>query len=498
MKTPMTKLMLAAAAATMLCLGARALEQDTDGYYMLGSVQDWRDFAALVDTNPEANAKMTADIDLGDDQTQIGSDNGTIVDFEGIFDGQGHTLTIKYNGTVHRIAPFRGLNGGTIKNLHVTGTINSSQNQPASIAAVTVGSTVISNVWSDVTITSTGTSWVEAGAFVGLVYAGSLTLKDCLFSGAITSPSSFNGCFVGYISGGSATLANCLATGTFSYTGGSIAFCGNHSNCYVKQFPVSYPSGVTQPTDDELSGGTTATALQAGREEEVWVQGDDGPMLAVFAKEKETITWLNDDSTEIDTTEVVHGAMPTHADPTKAADAPYRWVFTGWAPELEAAVSNTTYTATFQKIADLALVTEDWTAKDGDMITGETTHNVSIPGGATVTINGVSVTGMGGGAAVDAPLFSDSGESAVTKFEGAGNTWTLTAFAEMEGDSVGTAVTDGQIKVYAADSVEELKTAEPLASGVEVEEKKSAVKTKINVTLPSTPEKQFFKVEFGE
>ena len=214
MKTPMTKLMLAAVAAA-ICFGARALEQDTDGHYKLGSVQDWKDFAALVDTNPAANAKMTADIDLGDDQTQIGSDNGKIVDFKGVFDGQGHTLTIKYNGTVHRIAPFRGLDGGTIKNLHVTGTINSSQNQPASIAAVTVGSTVISNVWSDVTITSTGTSWVEAGAFVGLVYAGSLTLKDCLFSGAITSPSSHNGCFVGYISDGSATLANCLATGTF-------------------------------------------------------------------------------------------------------------------------------------------------------------------------------------------------------------------------------------------------------------------------------------------
>ena len=329
MKTPMTKLMLAAAAATLLCLGAMALEQDPNGCYMLGSVQDWKDFAALVETTPTANAKMTADIDLGDDQTKIGSDNGQIVDYKGIFDGQGYTLTVNYDGTVRRIAPFRSLDGGTIKNLHVSGTIKSSDNQPTSIAAVTVGSTVISNVWSDVAITSTGTSWVEAGAIVGLVYAGSLTLKDCLFTGEITSPSSFNGCFVGYISGGSATLANCLSTGTFTYTGSGNAFRGNHSNCYVKQFPTSYPSGVTQPTDAQLSDGTIATALQAGREETVWVQGDDGPMLAVFAKEKETITWLNDDGTKIDTTEVVRGAMPTHTDPTKAATAPYRWVFTG-------------------------------------------------------------------------------------------------------------------------------------------------------------------------
>ena len=56
--------------------GAWAIEQDTDGYYLIGSVQDWKDFAAIVNsgTNTAANAKMTADIDLGDDQTMI-SDN---------------------------------------------------------------------------------------------------------------------------------------------------------------------------------------------------------------------------------------------------------------------------------------------------------------------------------------------------------------------------------------------------------------------------------------
>ena len=73
MKTPMTKLMLAAAAATLLCLGAMALEQDPNGCYMLGSVQDWKDFADIVEnTDQSANAKMMADIDLGDDQTRIG------------------------------------------------------------------------------------------------------------------------------------------------------------------------------------------------------------------------------------------------------------------------------------------------------------------------------------------------------------------------------------------------------------------------------------------
>ena len=69
----------------------------------------------------------------------------------------------------------------------------------------------------------------------------------------------------------------------------------------------------------------------------------------------------------------------------------------------------------------------------------------------------------------------------------------------MEGDSIGTAVTDGMIKVYTADSVEGLKTASPMTEGVTVKEKKSAVKTTIEVTPPDpTATQQFFKVEFGE
>ena len=77
----------------------------------------------------------------------------------------------------------------------------------------------------------------------------------------------------------------------------------------------------------------------------------------------------------------------------------------------------------------------------------------------------------------------------------------LVAYYKFDGDiadSVGTAVTDGQIKVYAADSVEGLEDAEPVSEGVTVTERKSAVKTTIEVVLPSTPEKQFFKVKFGE
>lgn len=213
------------------------------------------------------------------------------------------------------------------------------------------------------------------------------------------------------------------------------------------------------------------------------------------------ITWKDDAGETIETTNVNEGETPSHADLTKAATAPYVYTFTGWTPALEAAVSNTTYTATFKRVVDMDTATGDYTAEDGDEIVGSSeTYKVTVPGGATVTINGVSVAGAaGGGAEVPAPEFSDGGKSATTAFaKGENGAWTLTTFAELANDAIGADVTEGQIKVYAADTLEGLKTAEPLASGVTVTEKKSAVKTTIEVVPPAEAAQQFFKVEFGE
>ncbi len=212
------------------------------------------------------------------------------------------------------------------------------------------------------------------------------------------------------------------------------------------------------------------------------------------------ITWKDDAGETIDTTNVYEGETPSHADPTKAATAPYIYTFTGWTPEIVAASADATYTATFAKVADLSLVTGDWTAVDGDVITNSTSHAVTVPAGARVTVNGVTICGAaGGGAEVPAPEFSDGGKSATTAFaKGENGAWTLTTFAEMANDAIGADVTEDQIKVYAADTLEGLKTAEPLASGVTVTEKKSAVKTTIEVVPPAEAAQQFFKVEFGE
>ena len=64
-----------------------------------------------------------------------------------------------------------------------------------------------------------------------------------------------------------------------------------------------------------------------------------------------TITWLQDDGTLIDTTQVAYGAMPTHDDPTKPPDASYSYTFKEWSPALSAVTGNATYTAVYTQIS---------------------------------------------------------------------------------------------------------------------------------------------------
>ena len=81
--------------------------------------------------------------------------------------------------------------------------------------------------------------------------------------------------------------------------------------------------------------------------------------------------------------------------------------------------------------------------------------------------------------------------------QGADGKWTLTTFAELANDALGSDVANSQIKVYAASTLEGLESASPMTSGVEVKVKTSAVKTTIEVTPPSGSS-QFFKVKFGD
>lgn len=119
-------------------------------------------------------------------------------------------------------------------------------------------------------------------------------------------------------------------------------------------------------------------------------------------------------------------------------------------------------------------------------------------GGVTGGIKGYDYT-YAGGTPNPVPEFDVDGKAATTEFVQSGeDKWTITAFAELSNDALGKDVAPSDIKVYAASTVEGLGSAEPMASGVEVKERKSAVKTTIEVTTPPEAGSQFFRVKFGQ
>ena len=259
------------------------LEKDDDGYYLLGSLQDWKDFASIVQETPSANARMTADIDLGDDQTMIGTDtdNGR---YSSTFDGQGHTLTVHYVSTHDGCAPFLYIENATIQNIHVAGTINTSHRRAAGLVANSYGTSYISNSWSSVALISTYNGDAERGGFVSCVQNGTLTIDDSYFDGTLTGEASYTwGGFVGWRKSTS-IINNCLFnpisvninpqdSETFSNNGGTI------TNCHYTVRIGSSTQG-TQIPDGQLADGTIATALGSN-----WVQDPvlNQPMLKIFA-----------------------------------------------------------------------------------------------------------------------------------------------------------------------------------------------------------------------
>ena len=269
--------------------------------------------------------------------------------------------------------------------------------------------------------------------------------------------------------------------------------------------------GTVLERDDDVAIGTEpsydgATPTKASTEQYSYTFAGWTPTVVTVAGSAEytatytetlrsyTITWLDADGTSLGTTTVAYGATPSHSAPASA------YTFTGWSPAIAAVTGDETYTATFSHEVVLTNLTGDYTAADGDVLTGSTTYNVSIPGGATVTLNGVSVIGAGGGGSVaPAPQFDASGESVTTKFvQGANGKWTLTTFAELANDAIGAEVLPEVIKVYAAETLPGLDSATPMTTGVEIKERASAVKTTIEVTPPSGTRSQFFKVTFDE
>lgn len=104
-----------------------------------------------------------------------------------------------------------------------------------------------------------------------------------------------------------------------------------------------------------------------------------------------TITWKNEDGTELKSEQVAYGEVPSYSGdtPTKQGDAEHSYTFSGWTPDIVAVTGDATYTATFTEgINTYTVIWQDW-----DETELEKDENVAY--GTTPEFNGDTPTRAG-------------------------------------------------------------------------------------------------------
>lgn len=212
--------------------------------YQITNEYDWNKLVYMVrngNTFSGEYFQLTDDIAI---TTMVGTDKDHA--FNGTFDGAGHTITATLNSSAANCAPFAYTYGATIKNLHVTGTITTSEaNAGGVVGRNGTARLTLTNISCNMTINSNKSGDASHGGLVG--YAINATITGCSFTGKLLGENSSRfGGLVGWksnTSGSSVNFIDCLfaptqvtmnasSSKTFAVIGGGTV---NFTNCYYTQ-----------------------------------------------------------------------------------------------------------------------------------------------------------------------------------------------------------------------------------------------------------------------
>ena len=320
----------------------------------IATKEDWKKFGDLVLSGEgKLNAKLTVDLDLGTEILKIGSEN---TGYSGTFDGQGHTITIDWNGYgggYFALFPF--VTDATIKNLRVSGQMTTDA--PMGVFSYLAGgTTTFSGCVSDVKITNgdKNDTYCAAGMVRAAYSKGKITFKDCIVAGDLNgttdnSRQGMGGFVCGQADDATCTFDNCLYTGTNNSKGG-YTFAPNPTlnNCYYLD-----PCGTAQGdkiTEAQQKSGYVAHKLQGDRTDNVWGQtlGTDlEPLPTTDATKrvyevKFTYDTYEKTSRYANNGQGIHGTLPTAEELLGA----------GYNPKLTYALNFGNFTATTPVTAD--------------------------------------------------------------------------------------------------------------------------------------------------
>jgi len=177
------------------------IEQMISDFFPIRSQADWNTFRLLVQNanGNNVNAILYADITTNSSVGDAGNP------YRGVFDGNGHTLTVNITNNSSNQAPFRYAGNATIRNLRTAGTVTTSAKCASGlIAEIQAGSTVnIESCRSSVTINSSVSGDATNGGFVAAM-SGTVIIRNSKFDGSFEgSNCSHNGGFVGWANSGS-------------------------------------------------------------------------------------------------------------------------------------------------------------------------------------------------------------------------------------------------------------------------------------------------------
>ena len=230
---------------------------------VINNKTEWDNFSSHAGNYENKYVQLNADISNITAMT-----SGT---FQGIFDGNGHKLTVNLSGSSYT-APFSMLNDGTIMNLHVEGSVTVTGDYGGGLVCRTSGGdNLIDNCVVNTNVN--GVSYI-GGVIAHAYNAKKLTISNCVYGGTLTQSGGYIGGIFGWYNNKNNTnlnliMHNCLFKGTYVGNGqfhpiGVKKVAATFSNLDCRD--CFYTANPTTPDDPDrfFTDGTKVYSILAG------------------------------------------------------------------------------------------------------------------------------------------------------------------------------------------------------------------------------------------
>ena len=225
-------------------------EGTAENPYTISNTDEWDAFVFVVNSGNACSGKYVKLMDDIAVTNKCGTVSGStqLNPFSGTFLGNNKTITVTFTDDGSQgIAPFRYINGATIKDLKVAGTIASSQNHSAGLVGFANGTNLIENCLVTATL---NVSSNYAGGIIGHGLNSTTTLCGCAFTGTINGVGDNRnniGGLWGWSDSGTPTLEDCLEAGTYTniasmHPMGLQSGSGTITGCYYVTPQIGSPS----------------------------------------------------------------------------------------------------------------------------------------------------------------------------------------------------------------------------------------------------------------